>query len=66
MYRKTVLSNAGNVEFNGVMELNISPTSLAAGYHPRTDLDSFVSFWRLMRFAYKPLKCLPLHVHNYR
>ena len=33
MYMKTVLSNAGNVEFTGVRELNISPTSLAAGYH---------------------------------
>ena len=38
-------------------ELNISPTSLAAGYHSRTDLNSFFfSFWRIMRFASKPLK----------
>ena len=30
-YKKTVLPSAGNVEFTGVRELNISPTSLAAG-----------------------------------
>ena len=50
-----MLSNSGNVEFTGVRELNISPTSLAAGYHSRTDLNSFFSFWLLMRFASKPL-----------